>query len=59
MPSLIPYASWDLDATDENGSYIPVHICPVCGERIRETERKDWESFTSRNYGEHYEREHA
>lgn len=46
----IPYAYQNEDNTV---------TCPFCGARIREVERKDFESFTGREYAEHYTREHA
>ena len=46
----IPYA-----AANDDGSV----TCPVCGARIVPTERKDFESFTGREYAEHYAAEHT
>lgn len=34
-------------------------ICPRCGLRIEQVERKDFESHTGREYAEHYDAEHA
>ena len=28
--------------------------CPACGDIIQLQERKDWESYTGREYGEHF-----
>lgn len=33
--------------------------CPRCGERIVETERKDFESTTGSEYAVHYDANHA
>lgn len=46
----IPYARQNDDGTV---------TCPKCGERIRQGERKDFESFSGREYATHYEAEHA
>ena len=52
----IPYAS---NERGPDGHYIPnVKICPVCGERIVLTHRKDWESFSGREYAAHYASKH-
>lgn len=33
--------------------------CPVCGERVQLTTRKDWESYSGVEYEMHYRREHG
>lgn len=33
--------------------------CPVCGERVKLTKRKDWESYSGVEYEMHYRREHG
>lgn len=33
--------------------------CPRCGQRIMQTERKDFESFTGFEYADHYDKQHA
>lgn len=33
--------------------------CPNCGELIGATQRKDFESFSGREYAVHYEQQHA
>ena len=37
------------------GNY--AEVCPVCGLAIPLAERKDFESFTGREYADHYEKE--
>ena len=32
--------------------------CPVCQEFIPSIDMKDWESFSGREYAEHYAKEH-
>lgn len=32
--------------------------CPTCSALVKEVERKDFESFSSDAYGEHWQREH-
>lgn len=34
-------------------------FCPECDVRIELTSRKDFESYSLREYQEHYEKEHA
>ncbi len=52
----IPYASCPKDAS---GNWIlDTHICPVCGEHIKETKRKDWESYGNAEYAKHYKAKH-
>lgn len=34
-------------------------VCPVCGERVQLTTRKDWESYSGVEYEMHYRREHG
>jgi uncharacterized Zn finger protein (UPF0148 family) len=46
----VPYARQNEDGTV---------TCPNCGKRIRQTERKDFESFTGHEYADHYDAEHA
>lgn len=33
-------------------------VCKFCGKHIFETQRKDFDSFTSRRYAAHYEQYH-
>jgi hypothetical protein len=47
----IPYAFHDEDDP-------AVVICPECGKRIRESKRKDEESFEGREYARHYAEAH-
>jgi hypothetical protein len=49
----IPYATKE---QDEHGWYA---ICPICDIHIYLTERKDFESFSAREYADHYAAEHA
>lgn len=46
----IPYA---------NHAAPDVVICPVCGEHVQLTARKDWESYSAVEYDTHYRREHG
>lgn len=53
----VPYAHMEYDDDPRHkGGW--VKICPECGVRIPLKERKDFESFTGREYAEHYEQEH-
>lgn len=52
----IPYAMQETDSASPSGF---VKVCPKCGDRIPVIERKDFESFTGREYAEHYQTEHA
>jgi hypothetical protein len=48
----IPYARHEFDA---DGEYV---VCPVCSQHVRLEERKDFESFTGREYADHYAERH-
>lgn len=50
----LPYARVEMD---DEGRFLK--ICPECGERIVLIERKDFESFSGREYAEHYDRAHG
>lgn len=49
----VPYAPVE---REPDGSW--VKVCPACGKRVTLVERKDFESFTGKEYAEHYTREH-
>jgi hypothetical protein len=49
----IPFA---LQLRDAAGAYVR---CPVCNVRVNLIERKDFESFTRREYAQHYAAKHA
>lgn len=41
-----------------NGKYLTFAICPVCSITIRLSSMKDNESYSAREYAEHYYLEH-
>lgn len=54
----LPYARHARDP--KTGQIDPTTVvCPVCGEPIKLTEAKDFESFSMTAYADHYEAKHA
>ena len=54
QPIGIPYARHERDPL--NGRWVAV--CPTCGERITLKHRKDFESFSGREYAAHHAQRH-